>query len=165
MFYSAELVEITMSLPLIYRRIFLQIKAITLCNSLFLCGERSYHMQGIYEIYSVRSGKRYIGSSKNIEARWQTHIRDLKNRCHHNYYLQQEYQRYGEDNLVFTVVHIVSDEEQLFDYELAYINKFQFSKLFNSLRKPGEVPKRNSRWMTHRENKIKKEESKDEWAF
>ncbi len=133
----------------------------------FLCakGELEKVMLGVYEIYSVKSGKRYIGSSKNIENRWQTHMRDLKNGNHHNYYLQKEYHKYGEDNLVFTVVCSVDREEDLFEVEHIYINKFKFCTLFNSLRKPGEVPKRSSRWMQYREQESKKEVSKDDWGW
>ena len=70
-------------------------------------------MQGIYEIYSNKSGKRYIGSSKDIEKRWKTHISQLKNRNHHNYYLQLEYDRYGEDNLHFSIIKIIENEKML----------------------------------------------------
>lgn len=123
-------------------------------------------MQGIYEIYSVKSGKRYIGSSKNINNRWNSHISALRRGDHHNYYLQQDYHRYGEDNFVFTVLKEVYKEEDLYMYEEQYINKFKFHRLYNSLRKPGDVPKRSSRWMSYcAQNKKKKEKKDEKWAW
>ena len=134
----------------------------------FLCAERGtlYMAMGIYEIYNIKTGKRYIGSSKNIESRWQSHISGLKRGDHHNYYLQKDYHRYGEDSFVFTVIKIVDSEDLLFEYEDIYIKKFKFSKLYNSLRKPGDIPKCKSRWMSYCEqDKRKKEDTKDDWGW
>ena len=121
---------------------------------------------GIYEIYNIKTGKRYIGSSKDVKQRWNSHLSGLRSGAHHNYYLQKDYHRYGEDSFEFTIVQEIDDESQLFDYEDVYIKKFKFHKLYNSLRKPGEIPKYKSRWMSYCEqDKKKKEESKDEWAW
>ena len=118
-------------------------------------------MQGIYEIYSIKTGKRYIGSSKDIDKRWESHLRGLYNGNHHNYYLQQDYHRYGEDNLVFSVLEEVIDGKRLYEREEVYIKKFKFSRLFNSLRKPGQVPKKKSRWMQYREQDQKKQQKSE----
>jgi group I intron endonuclease len=103
-------------------------------------------MMGVYEIYCCKSGKRYIGSSQDIEKRWQSHLSNLQQRKHHNYYLQQAYIRYGEDNFKFKVLEEVFDKSVLFDIEEAYIKKYPFNRLFNALRKPGAVPRRQGRW-------------------
>ncbi len=121
---------------------------------------------GIYEIYNIKTGKRYIGSSKNIEQRWSSHMSGLRRGDHHNYYLQQDYRRYGEDSFVFSIIKEVPKEELLFEYEDIYIKKFKFHKLYNSLKKPGQVPRYNSRWMQYCEqNKSKKEETQDDWGW
>lgn len=124
-------------------------------------------MQGIYEIYCSKSGKRYIGSSKNIEKRWESHLRGLRSGKHHNYYLQKAYYRYGEDNFVFNILKIVDNEKDLYMIEEQFIKKFKFSKLFNAMRKPGEIPKRKSRWMSFCEQnkRGKKDGRKEEWAW
>lgn len=36
-------------------------------------------MQGIYQIRNIKTGKVYIGSSKNIENRFGEHVRNLNN--------------------------------------------------------------------------------------
>ncbi len=122
-------------------------------------------IMGVYEIYCMKSEKRYIGSSKDVEKRWEAHLNGLRNGKHHNYYLQKAYYRYGEENFVFSILEETNDIDLLYEIELIYINKFKFNRLFNVMRKPGEVPKRESRWMQHNSNKKKKEEKKEEWAF
>jgi group I intron endonuclease len=123
-------------------------------------------MMGVYEIYCRKTGKRYIGSSKDIKKRWQSHLSSLKRKAHHNYYLQKSYLRYGEDNLVFSVLEEVKKIEDLYTIEEKYIKKFKFNRLFNAMRKPGAYPKKKSRWMSYCEGQtVQQEEQKEEWAF
>lgn len=166
MFCSAEIVNpSTLSLYNIRKYFFIQNCYVYIV--VFLCAERGFIMQGIYEIHCCKSGKKYIGSSKNIHKRWNSHISALRCGNHHNYYLQQAYIRYGEDNLVFSVLEIVDNVDDLYAAEEAYIKRFKFSKLFNSLRKPGEIPKRKSRWMSfcEKNKRGKKDGRKEEWAW
>ena len=48
---------------------------------------------GIYRIRNKRTGKEYIGQSKNIEQRFKQHKNQLKNRKHTNKELQADYNR------------------------------------------------------------------------
>ena len=48
---------------------------------------------GIYRIRNNRTGKEYIGQSKNIEQRFKQHQNQLKNRKHTNKELQADYNR------------------------------------------------------------------------
>lgn len=121
-------------------------------------------MQGVYEIYCIKSGKRYIGSSKDINARWKSHISALRKGNHHNYRLQKAFISYAESDFIFTVLEIVDDPNKLFEVEEKYIKKFKFGRLYNALKKPGEVPKYRSRWM-QRQQPAQKKAPKDEWAF
>lgn len=66
---------------------------------------------GVYLIESRASGKRYIGSSRNIEARWARHRYDLRAGCHHSPALQRAYAKYGEANLRFEVLETCSPDE------------------------------------------------------
>ena len=119
---------------------------------------------GIYEIYSIKCGKRYIGSSKNVEQRWNAHIRDLRKGSHHNYHLQQAYHRYGEDDLIFTLLETIEPDEDILEREEHYINRFKFNKLFNVLRKPGEQPRYQSRWMSFC-NQDRSKKKQEEWGW
>lgn len=122
---------------------------------------------GVYEIYCQKTGKRYIGSSKNIEQRWQSHLSNLRRKAHHNYKLQQAYIRYGENNFIFKTLEEVYDENLLYEIEEKHIKRYKFGNLFNALRKPGAVPSYKSRWMGYCESKKerKKEATQDEWVW
>jgi group I intron endonuclease len=56
---------------------------------------------GVYKITCLENGKIYIGSSKNINSRWNNHRWNLRNGKHHNYFLQSDWDMYGEDVFVF----------------------------------------------------------------
>jgi group I intron endonuclease len=62
---------------------------------------------GIYSITSKVNGKRYIGSASRICQRWRLHLFDLRSGKHHSQHLQNHYNKYGEDDLVFNVLEIV----------------------------------------------------------
>ncbi|MFA6711158.1 MAG: GIY-YIG nuclease family protein [Candidatus Caldatribacteriota bacterium] len=120
--------------------------------------------QGIYEIYCLSNHRRYIGSSRNIEKRWENHISSLNNNSHHNHYLQKAWMNYGEGNFVFCILEEVNEESNLFKTEEKYIKKFKFNRLFNIMRKPGAVPKKTSKWAKIKE-KRDKEREKEEFAW
>ena len=70
---------------------------------------------GIYCITSP-SGGRYIGSARDIAARWGSHRHGLKHGCHHNEPLQRAAAKYGADSFKFDVL-LVCDEANLLLYE------------------------------------------------
>lgn len=60
--------------------------------------------QGVYKITNIVTGKYYIGSSKNVRARFYGHLSQLKNNKHHNKHLQSSFNTYGETVFVFEVL-------------------------------------------------------------
>ena len=68
---------------------------------------------GIYQILSLATGKRYIGSSKNASQRWRSHLKDLKLNRHHSMRLQEEYNIYGIDNFRFNILEFCQPQEKL----------------------------------------------------
>lgn len=64
---------------------------------------------GIYKITNLVNGKFYIGSSKEIENRWECHKRDLRNKSHINPKLQNAWSFYGEEKFEFSVVEEVEN--------------------------------------------------------
>jgi group I intron endonuclease len=60
---------------------------------------------GIYKIENKITGEIYIGQSKNIEARWQSHRRNAtaKDKVR-KYALYREIRRYGIDSFEFSVL-------------------------------------------------------------
>ena len=85
---------------------------------------------GIYTITNKIDGKRYIGSSMQIEKRWQQHIYKLKKGNHPNKHLQFAWTKYGSECFCFEVLEECV-LENLLSLEEKYINSYDFSNLYN----------------------------------
>jgi group I intron endonuclease len=99
---------------------------------------------GIYQIKNVKNGKLYIGSSIQIEIRWQDHLRDLRNNKHCNKHLQNAFNCYGEENFLFEVIDVLPnniDEKKLLEIEQQIINNQIFENLYNINRETGRPPR------------------------
>lgn len=59
---------------------------------------------GIYIIRNLANDKVYIGKSKNIKQRKNTHFSALKLNKHNNQHLQNSYNKYGKNNFEFDVL-------------------------------------------------------------
>jgi group I intron endonuclease len=81
-----------------------------------------YEMIGIYKITNTITGKIYIGSSINIERRFQRHKNDLLKNKHNNAHLQREYNNYTLDCFTFEVIEITCKSD-LKVIEQNYLNK------------------------------------------
>lgn len=74
---------------------------------------------GVYEIRSP-SGKRYIGSAKHLNARKNQHFSQLRRNVHTNKILQNAWNRYGEDNMIFSCLIICTVKDLLFYEQLLF---------------------------------------------
>lgn len=79
---------------------------------------------GIYKIENKINKKVYIGSSKNVEKRWATHLSELRNNKHHSYHLQQAWNKYGQDSFEFSIIEILDNEFLLIEKEQYWIDKY-----------------------------------------
>lgn len=69
---------------------------------------------GIYKIQSRAKPERtYIGSSGNIQKRWREHKNLLLNNKHENKRLQNHYNKYGKEDLRFSVLVECSPEKEI----------------------------------------------------
>lgn len=59
---------------------------------------------GIYKITNILDNKVYIGSSNNILNRFAGHKMKLRKNCHENNYLQNSWNKYGEENFKFDII-------------------------------------------------------------
>jgi group I intron endonuclease len=81
---------------------------------------------GIYKITNSVNGKFYIGSSNDIQHRWNEHKSKLKTNSHVNKKLQNAWNFYGEDKFLFEVVEITNGKKDvLLDKEQYYLNMFK----------------------------------------
>lgn len=59
---------------------------------------------GIYVIFNLHNGKRYIGSAKNIGKRWRDHRWALNANRHVNRHLQGSWAKHGAEAFAFSVI-------------------------------------------------------------
>lgn len=79
-------------------------------------------MTGIYQIQSkIKPERIYIGSAVNIRERWHNHLSFLKRGDHASIKLQNHFNKYGKDDLIFTIL-IGCDKEDLLTSEQFYLD-------------------------------------------
>lgn len=81
-------------------------------------------MIGIYKITNLVNGKVYIGQSRDLHRRYLTHLRELRQRKHINYHLQNAWNKYGENNFKFEIIEECL-EKQLNDKETYWFNYYK----------------------------------------
>lgn len=80
-------------------------------------------MVGVYTIRNTQNGKIYVGSSVNIEERFEEHRKQLMHHRHNNSHLQSAWDKYGESNFEFNVIEVVDDVSKLREVEEKYITQ------------------------------------------
>ncbi|MCK9281568.1 MAG: NUMOD3 domain-containing DNA-binding protein [Melioribacteraceae bacterium] len=85
---------------------------------------------GIYKIQSIIKPERiYIGSATDTKNRWIVHKMHLRKGDHHSPKLQRHYDKYGENDLVFSLI-IGCDKEDLIKIEQFYLDTYK--PIFNN---------------------------------
>lgn len=81
-------------------------------------------ISGIYRIESkVKPERVYIGSSINIGNRWRRHLSTLKLKQHGSIKLQNHVNKYGIDDLIFTII-TECEKVDLIKTEQSFINSY-----------------------------------------
>jgi group I intron endonuclease len=81
---------------------------------------------GVYGIVNKTNGKQYIGSSVNIEIRWQQHKHDLARGLHHSRHLQRAWDKYGGDNFDFVILELTGQTRlELLEAEQKWLDKIE----------------------------------------
>jgi len=105
-------------------------------------------ISGIYKIESKRKPERcYIGSAKDIHNRWKTHLRDLRLNKHHSKKLQRHVNKYGIEDLAFSIL-LGCDVADLLKHEQYFLDSLE--TYFNTCKIAGSVlgVKRGNPWNT-----------------
>jgi len=98
-------------------------------------------VSGIYTITNKVTGKLYIGESLDIYRRWHDeHIPQLRKNSHYNKELQNDFNKYGEENFCFEILERysgndpISTKARILILESYFITQFSNSgiKLYNS---------------------------------
>ena len=102
---------------------------------------------GIYGIISESHGHIYIGSSDDILRRKKQHLSALRHNKHHCKYLQNSWNKYGENSFKFIVIEkmeiihedVAIEKIRRFRYEQKYIDLFSGTNyLYNSTKTVGQ---------------------------
>lgn len=93
-------------------------------------------ISGIYQIQSkIKPHKIYVGSAINMNERWHQHLNLLKRNKHGNIKLQRHHNKYGVDDLQFTLL-LECDKCELINNEQKHIDlikpEFNICKIANS---------------------------------
>lgn len=81
-------------------------------------------MIGVYAICNTLTGKRYIGSSININRRWTAHRCNLRRGSHHSDGLQADWDLCGEQHFTFELLESLNDTNRLVAAEKEWIDRF-----------------------------------------
>lgn len=70
-------------------------------------------ISGIYKIINRVNGKYYVGSSDDIERRFERHKLELNKNRHHSIKLQRAWTKYGKENFNYNIIENISKHELL----------------------------------------------------
>lgn len=81
---------------------------------------------GIYKITNIKTGVSYIGSSININDRFNQHIRQLNSNSHYNDKLQKAWNKYDQSEFIFEIIEYV-EIDHLLTKEQYYLDTLLFA--------------------------------------
>lgn len=81
-------------------------------------------VSGIYSLQNIKNNKVYIGKSNNLYRRLAQHRADLRNNHHSNSYLQNSFNKYGEESFQIFIIE-TCEEKDLPQRESHYISNFK----------------------------------------
>lgn len=79
----------------------------------------------VYMIQNLKNNKLYIGSTVNIKNRIMAHKRGLRGGYHDNHILQEEYDYYGEESFVYTLLCEEDDDDKRYSIEADIIQSLK----------------------------------------
>lgn len=121
-------------------------------------------MIGIYQILNTINNKKYIGSSIDVKKRLKTHMNNLLENNHVNKYLQDSWNKYGQDCFLFSLI-IECSVEYLFFYEDLIIKGYDtLDKSYGyNLRPVGDYPLEQTRKTCSVKAKITKAKNREQY--
>lgn len=94
---------------------------------------------GIYIIRNILNNNFYIGSTKNLLYRKNTHFNELRKNKHSNRYLQNAFNKYSEENFIFEVIELCEINERL-DKEQMWLDRFFESDICYNINPIADIP-------------------------
>lgn len=98
-----------------------------------------YNTIGIYGIKNKINNHIYIGKTEmNFGDRRDSHYSLLRNNKHWNPYLQNAWNKYGENNFDFVIIYILKEYEDVNELERNYIQHYRELNLSYNIADGGE---------------------------
>ena len=82
----------------------------------------SSYISGIYGIIHISSKKIYVGSALNIKKRWREHRHYLRLNKHINRYLQNAWNKHGENSFEFVILEKIKKSNSLIKREQCWLD-------------------------------------------
>ena len=96
----------------------------------FINQEKYKDNYGIYGIRNKINDKMYVGQTgERFLRRYWHHQWKLRDNSHDNMYLQNAWNKYGEDNFEYVVLEVVEDSSLLDELEIKYIDYYKNNNL------------------------------------
>lgn len=129
-------------------------------------------MSVIYKIKNLKTKKVYVGSTTQPERRKSQHFVALRSDSHHNYKLQADFKKYGEENFSFYVVEdlgvvgtrvlLRKEEEYIAKQKSPYnIELKPYSNPYKPSKAQSKELKKKKRQFNQRKRRVVKEMTKD----
>jgi len=119
-------------------------------------------ISGIYKIQSaIKPNRVYIGSAVNINHRWNCHLSDLRKNKHHSKKLQNHLNKYGESDLLFSILlgcpkeDLIKNEQYFLDSYKPYFNICQIASSQFGLKRSEETKNKMRQRKHSEEYKLK----------
>jgi group I intron endonuclease len=95
---------------------------------------------GVYYIKNIITEKGYIGSSKHVNKRKIQHFSKLRKNKHTNTHLQNSWNKYGEENFIFSII-ITCPKEYIYKLEQWFLSKGSYNCEYNICKEVNLPPK------------------------
>jgi group I intron endonuclease len=90
----------------------------------------------IYAIRNKKTGRKYIGGTRNFKRRWASHKQLLKTNTHCNKPLQKDWIKYGKETFEFIILEVVENSDLLIHSEQKWMDatklKYNLCKMAGS---------------------------------
>lgn len=94
---------------------------------------------GIYRIFNIETGLSYIGKTgESFQRRYWHHVWSLRKNVHANKWLQNSWNKYGENVFRFEVLAYSSDEDEMNELERHYIEIYRIMGLSCNISSGGD---------------------------
>lgn len=93
---------------------------------------------GVFRIYNKESKRSYLGTSMNIEKTFNRHASELKFHTHHNSFLQEDWDKYGEASFSIEI-EMEAKEDRIIDF--SYLKRLE-DDVYKRYLDQGIIPER-----------------------